>query len=48
MTKGLITLDEYKTYRDKLNNLIRTRKLSYYYDFCNKKQDKFQSYVGSF
>ena len=38
MTKGLVTLDEYKTYRNKLNNLIRIRKSSYCQDICNKNK----------
>ena len=38
MTKGLVTLDEYKTYYKKLNNLIRIRKSSYYQNICNKNK----------
>ena len=38
MTKGLVTLDEYKTYRNKLNNLIHIRKSSYCQDICNKNK----------
>ena len=38
LTTGLVTLDEYKTYCNKLNNLIRVRKSSYYQEICNKNQ----------